>query len=39
MSICHDGGDPNDLSDPRQQQEPTEEQDKLQYADLNLRAL
>jgi hypothetical protein len=35
----HDDGYPNDLSDPRQHQEPTEEQNKQQYADLNLRSL
>jgi hypothetical protein len=36
---CHYDGNPNDLSDPRQHQEPTEEQDEQKYAELNLRTL
>ena len=36
---CHYDGNPDNLSDPRQHQEPTEEQDEQKYAELYLRAL
>jgi hypothetical protein len=36
---CHYDDNPNDLSDPRQHQEPTEEQDEQKYVEVNLRTL